>query len=122
MHIYTSLIFHGDQLGRTIGFPTLNLDPTCLSTPIKLGVWQAQVTIKGDVYTGALYFGPRTIKNETTQVLEIYLLDFDEEVYGEQASFSLVSFVRPVIHFASLADLQKQLAADVLAIRQNHSV
>lgn len=122
MQQFHSTIAHGDQLGRTIGFPTLNLDPTCLTTSIQPGVWQAQVTIKGDVYMGALYFGPRTIKNETAQVLEIYLLDFDEEVYGEQASFSLVSFVRPVLHFASLAQLQKQLAADVLAIRQNPSV
>ena len=115
---YVSPVFHGDKAGRTIGFPTLNLDTTVIPQTTEQGVWVARVTVRGTSYAGAAYFGPRTIQNEVTNVLEIFLLDFDQEVYGEVVAFTLLHFVRPVLHFNSFAELKEQLHQDVVATKE----
>ncbi len=117
---YQSLVFHGDKLGRTIGFPTLNLDTTVLLEAPEQGVWMCEVCVSDEKHIGALYFGPRTVKDETHTVLEIHLLDFSREIYGQVVTFSLRQFIRPVIHFASFPDLMKQLKKDVETIRKIH--
>ena len=115
---YHSPVFHGDKAGRTIGFPTLNLDVAVIPQATQQGVWVSQVEVRGKPYAGAAYFGPRTIQNEVTNVLEIFLLDFDQEVYGEVVTFTLLHFVRPVIHFKSFAELKEQLHQDVVATKE----
>lgn len=120
MHLMKSAVFHGDKLGRTIGFPTLNLDPKVLPQTTAQGVWSSEVIIANKKYIGALYFGARTVKGEIHTVLEIHVLDFSQEIYDQVVTFSLLHFVRPVIHFASFADLTTQLNKDITAIRKIH--
>ncbi len=115
--LYTTVVLHGDKTGRTINFPTLNLDPLVINPQTKPGVYAAEVFIKKERFLGALYFGPRLVKNETHNVLEIFVLDFDTEIYGEQIQFSLVKFIRPVLDFSSLEELQLQLQKDIAAVR-----
>lgn len=112
------LVFHGDKVGRTIGFPTLNLDPTIMDHSVTQGVWAAEVQIREEMYAGALYFGPRTIQNETKDVLEIYVLNFNQEIYGEKVIFVLKKNIRPVLHFTSLEALKNQLQLDISAIKE----
>ncbi len=114
---YSSPIFHGDKAGRTIGFPTINLDPTIIPQNTTPGVYAAQVQLTGKNYLGALYFGPRLVKGETHNVLEIFILDFSQEIYGETAQFSILQFVRPVMDFSSLEELKSQLQKDIAAVR-----
>lgn len=113
-------VLHGDQTGRTIGFPTLNLDPTIVTKnlpDLEKGVHAAWVKIREKKYKGALYFGPRVVKNETKDVLEIYILDFDEEIYGSPVEFEIVSFIRSVMNFSSLDELKDQIEKDITATR-----
>ncbi len=117
---YHSPVLHGSKIGRTLGYPTLNLNAGVLPENTAPGVYAAQVKIDGDnpnaVLRGALFFGPRLIFNETTNVLEIYLLDFAKEVYNQNASFKLMEFIRPPLPFTSQSDLRAQIDQDILAV------
>jgi riboflavin kinase / FMN adenylyltransferase len=115
---YSSCVFHGDKSGRQIGFPTINLDPTIMPLGCEEGVYASRVEVRGKKYTGALYFGPRSVKNEVFNVLEIYILDFTGEIYGETVQFSLGTFIRPVIHFTTLEELKQQLYQDIADIKK----
>lgn len=111
--IYTSTVQKGQQLGRQISFPTLNLDPNTLPKTQKLGIYQSVVTWKNKEYKGVLFFGPKKTFDEVVNVLEINLLDFSQEIYGETVSFTLSKFIRPPAKFSSLEELKKQIAKDV---------
>lgn len=114
---YEGIVISGSQLGRTLGFPTANLDPTLLDQVTHEGVYAANVRIDGQAYTGALYIGPRLILDETKRVLEIFVLDFDGDLYGKTVDFQLGTFVREPMDFDSFDALTVQLEADVAAIR-----
>lgn len=113
----SAIVLHGDQSGRQIGFPTINLNPKLLPDQITQGVYAAQVIIEQKNYWGALYIGPRSVKGEVHAVLEIYILDFSKEVYGQSIKFLLRDFIRPVIHFTTMEELKKQLSSDVENVR-----
>jgi riboflavin kinase/FMN adenylyltransferase len=124
---YQSTVFHGDKSGRTINFPTINLDPSVIPQDTKPGVYASRVRLADTQFSdsmladtefiGALYFGPRLVKGETHNVLEIFLLDFEKEIYGQTVKFCLEKFIRPVLDFASLDELKQQLQKDIEAVR-----
>ncbi len=110
---YQGRVLKGSQEGRTVGYPTVNLDPEIVSQPMRRGVYSAEVRVKDKTYKGALYYGPRLVKNETNTVLEIFILDFGEEIYGEEIGFKLGKYIRGVMQFNSMEDLKKQIKTDV---------
>lgn len=114
----SSPVLHGDKQGRKISYPTINLDPTTWPADHEPGVYAAEVSIgePPTAFQGALYYGPRTIQGETNNVLEIFLLNFSQEVYGQTASFRLHKFIRPVLHFKTFDELKAEIARDVLAV------
>jgi FAD synthase len=116
---YHSTVHHGDKKGRTISFPTVNLDPGVWPVDHQPGVYAAEVTIANHSFKGALYYGPRTTQSETHHVLEIFLLNFSQEIYGETISFRLHKFIRPVLHFNSFEELKAQIATDVLDVEKS---
>jgi riboflavin kinase/FMN adenylyltransferase len=107
----------GDQYGRTLGFPTANLDAAVLSHVEKEGVYACKVRLGKQFYRGALYLGPRIVLRETKRVLEIHILDFDQEIYGETLSFQLGPFIRPPMGFNTVDELKSQLNQDIEAAR-----
>ncbi len=113
-NVFTGTVLHGDKLGRTIGFPTINLDVNLVTKEVlKKGVYKAEVEVKQKKYVGALYYGPRLVLNEIRDVLEIHLLDFDQEIYGEKVKFIIQNFIRGIIKFNSFEELKNQLQIDV---------
>lgn len=116
---YHSDVLHGDKQGRKISFPTINLDSKIWPRNKPPGVYACKVEINNTVYSGALYYGPRTVNHELHNVLEIFLLNFTNEIYGEKVSFQIHSFIRPVIHFKSLSELKQQIEKDVSDINKS---
>jgi riboflavin kinase/FMN adenylyltransferase len=125
---FSSSILTGEKLGRTIGFPTINLNPQVFTHPDKPGVYACTVQLSCKAgatspkkptqsHLGALYFGPRLVKNETQNVLEVFLLDFEGDVYGHMASVQLLSFIRPPIKFPSFEEMRDQLEKDIAQVR-----
>lgn len=114
---YSNRVMRGDQYGRTLGFPTANLDAAVLSHVEKEGVYACKVRLGKQFYRGALYLGPRIVLRETKRVLEIHILDFDQEIYGETLSFQLGPFIHPPMGFNTVDELKSQFNQDIEAAR-----
>jgi len=110
---YKAVVLHGEKTGRSIGFPTVNLNPAIIPVQTVTGVYSSVVKYNEKEYLGALYYGPRLVKNETKNVLEIYILDFNKEIYAEEIRFKLGRFIRGVKNFTSLEQLKEQLKSDI---------
>ena len=117
-HNYTlsGFVTKGKQLGRTISFPTANLQLTVDYKLIpKTGVYAVKVKIKGKSYNGMLNIGYRPTIEGTSKTIETNIFDFDEDIYGEEISLELIARIRDEQKFENLDSLKKQLAQDKLS-------
>ena len=109
----TGRVVQGRQLGRTIGFPTANLQ---LVKPaiIHQGVYGVRVVRKGQVYVGMMNIGTcPTIAADQVQTIEVHLIDFEGDIYGEVLDVHIAFFIREEKKFASLELLVQQLHEDL---------
>lgn len=117
----TGIVMHGKQLGRTLGFPTLNVEPL---DPLKLmpgkGVYSLHAEIRGKRYKAMGNIGNRpTVQTEDPRLnLEVHVFNFDEDVYGEEVKIFFGHKIRDEIKFASLDQLKIQLETDKRVIQQ----
>lgn len=112
----------GNRIGRTLGFPTLNIlpEPTKLLPP--RGVYYSKVRCRGKLYPAVTNVGYRpTVTADRIMGVESYLYGFDKEIYGEQVEVSFLSFRRAERRFDSLEKLKAQLEEDVAAGAVFHS-
>ncbi len=114
------VVEHGDHRGRTIGFPTANLAlPEHVQLPADgvYGGWYETGT--GAVRLAAMNLGRRpTFYDEGTRLLEAYVLDFEGDLYGDQARVSFGVRLRDELKFDSVDELVTQMHADVTATRK----
>jgi riboflavin kinase/FMN adenylyltransferase len=106
----------GKQLGRTIGFPTLNIYPPEEKFLPPDGVYASQATINGVLYRGVTNIGLRPTVNSESKIrsVETHLLDYNShELYGENVKVELLKFIRPERRFNSLEELKAQIAKDI---------
>lgn len=106
-------VLHGDKGGRKIGFPTVNLSTANFGEELKDGVYACLVKYHNKIHKGSLFYGPRLVKAENYKVLEIYIHDFTQTIYGKFIEFSIVSFLREVKNFKNFNDLKKQIQDDI---------
>lgn len=112
---FTSVVQHGRQLGRTINFPTINLDYPLSMVTLPHGVYLTEVIYKGNKYNGIANWGLRpTVNNILTPVFEIYILDFKETIYGDAVTVNIIEFIRDEIKFLSVKELKKQIEKDII--------
>lgn len=105
-------VVHGDKRGRTIGFPTANIHLKNRKPPLK-GVYVAQVLFKNKTYQGIANVGTRpSIKDKDIVHLEVHILDFDQEIYGEHLEVVFLKKIRDEKKFLSLNELKNQLEKD----------
>lgn len=119
-------VVQGQQLGRTLGFPTANLQLPLEKFMPKLGVYAVHVhrcaagnELKpmADRIPGVLNLGYRPTVNGTQLTTEVHLLDWSGDLYGQTLLVSLEQFLRPEQKFASLEALKAQIVADCEAAR-----
>ena len=108
-------VVRGDQRGRTIGFPTLNIVLDKGADPFR-GIYAVRVrdaAEKGqDHWPGAGYFGDRPTFDTGRTFLEVYLIGFDGDLYGRQMLVEFIDLVRPDKRFASVEELVAQMKQD----------
>jgi len=105
-------VSHGDKKGRTIGFPTINVGISRKLSPV-LGVFNVLVEINKEVYYGVCNVGKRpTVGGEKT-LLEVFVFDFDREIYGERVTIVFKQKSRKEIKFDSFEELKQQITKDV---------
>jgi len=109
-------VSHGKRIGRTIGFPTVNLIPDSNKLLPPNGVYYSQVCWQGKQYRALSNVGYKpTVTEEKTVGVESFLYDFEDEIYDENIVVSLLEFRRPEQQFSSLEALQEQLKEDIAA-------
>jgi riboflavin kinase / FMN adenylyltransferase len=118
---YTILgtVVRGDNLGKQIGFPTANLSAHSEQFPPN-GVYLAEARINGALHNGVVNLGtrPTVSAGKSERILEIYLFDFDRDIYGEDIEVRFVRYLRPERKFDSLEELVRQIELDVRQARE----
>jgi riboflavin kinase/FMN adenylyltransferase len=110
-------VAHGDKLGRGLGFPTANI--ALRHKPALSGIFAVRVHGTGDgARTGVASLGVRpTVKPGGRPLLEVYLFDFDESIYGRRITVEFLHKLRDEERYADLAALTRQIHADVAQAR-----
>lgn len=112
-YFFSGTVIMGNQLGRTIGYPTANIH---IENREKLvpanGVYAVQVALDNDVYGGMMNIGVRPTVDGVNRVIEVNIFDFDEMIYGKSLKITMVKQLRDEIKFAGLDALKVQLASD----------
>jgi riboflavin kinase/FMN adenylyltransferase len=118
---YTILgtVVRGENLGKRIGFPTANLSAHSEQFPPN-GVYFAEATLNGIIHPGVINLGyrPTVSSDKAERVLEIYLLDFDHDIYGKDVEVRFLRYLRPEKKFENLDALVRQIELDVQQARK----
>ena len=106
-------VVKGNAIGRTIGFPTANLE---LGNAKKIipadGVYSAWVKVDGTSYKGMMNIGKKPTINNQARTLEVHLLEFEQDICGEAICIEFVNKIRDEIKFTDILKLQQQLLLD----------
>ena len=109
----TGRVIKGDRLGRTLGFPTANLE---IDSHYKLipaeGIYAVTVLHASIQYGGMLYIGNRPTLVGTRRSIEVNIFNFDKDIYGEELKVSFESLLRTDSKFKDLEALKNQLHED----------
>jgi riboflavin kinase/FMN adenylyltransferase len=114
-HIYslTGTVVKGKQLGRTIGYPTANLQVTDTYKLIPGdGVYAVKIKHKNAFYSGMLNIGNNPTVEGKGRSIEVNIFDFDKEIYGDEATIYFIERLRDEVKFNNLEELKQQLARD----------
>lgn len=111
----------GQQLGRTIGFPTANLQVPQEKLIPAQGVYGVRIFSKGlnqgEAILGVMNIGNRPTVNGLSQTIEVHVLDWEGDLYGQDLTVELLEFLRPEQKFSSLDALKDQIQVDCLTAR-----
>jgi riboflavin kinase/FMN adenylyltransferase len=110
-------VLSGAQRGRQLGFPTANLVPPPLQVLPAHGVYAGLAEIAGGVYPSVANVGTRPTFGEEQPLIEVHLLDFGGDLYGQQLAFDFVERVRTIRRFESVDALRAQIADDIAGAR-----
>lgn len=109
----TGSVVHGMGRGRTLGFPTANIAPPTADKllPAK-GIYAVRANLRTEIRDGLLHLGPRPTFAGSPPTIELFLLDFDRDIYGEIVTVEFLQLLRPVRPFDSAAALIEQMRRD----------
>jgi riboflavin kinase/FMN adenylyltransferase len=109
-------VIHGDKRGRELGFPTANLrlDPAC---GLKHGIYAVRARVADMRYDGVASFGVRPTFDNGAALLEVFLFDFDGELYGQAIDVAFIGWIRHERKFSSIDALKRHMLADVSQAR-----
>jgi len=114
----TGPVAHGEKRGRTLGYPTANVDiPPEQIVPLS-GVYAGIAELPGERYAAAVSVGTNPHFNGFKTTVEAYLLDFDRDIYGQELRVQFVERLREQARFEGLDPLLAQMARDVARTRE----
>lgn len=111
-YIIKGKVVHGKKLGRTIGFPTANLDYSKEALIPRKGVYYTNVQWQGKIYKGITSVGNNPTVNGDKLTIETYILDFNNDLYGHNIKVYFIKKIRDEKKFNSIDDLVIQLKKD----------
>lgn len=105
-------VIEGKQIGRTIGFPTANIDYQSIKLLPKKGAYIVDVFVDGVFHKGMLSVGTNPTVNGDQLTVEVNILDFDQDIYGKEITVKFRDFLHEEIKFESLEKLIERLDED----------
>ncbi|MDN0043874.1 bifunctional riboflavin kinase/FAD synthetase [Mediterraneibacter glycyrrhizinilyticus] len=110
----TGIVRHGKQLGRTLGFPTMNIEPEKNKILPRFGVYACRVRIDGKWYDAVGNAGIKpTVTDEQRRLLEVYVYGYDGDAYGKEITAQFCEFERPETKFGSVEELKNNVMRDM---------
>lgn len=118
MQVIYGKVVHGKALGRTVGMPTANIATDEKKLPAS-GVYATKLIYDGQKLDSVTNIGRRPSVDEEKHItVETYIFDFEKEIYDEEVALEIHKFVRPVMKFENLAEVQKQVKKDMLEVKE----
>lgn len=112
-YFFEGLVVEGNKLGRTLGYPTANLQ---IETPEKLipgnGVYAVIASIEQSTYKAMMNIGVRPTVDGTKRMIEVNLFDFNHDIYGKTLRVYVKKYLRGEVKFNGLEELKNQLGID----------
>ncbi len=112
------IVVHGDQRGRALGYPTANLKVPDQKLIPANGIYAVRVKLGRESFGGAASVGIRPTFGGGQRLVEVYILDFDRDIYGQELEVHFVERLRDELKFDSVAALCEQMARDVENARE----
>lgn len=110
----SGMVEHGKQLGRTLGFPTLNVHPSDEKMLPPKGVYMTNTFVDGQIYHGLGNVGFKpTVAKEHRMLIETFLFDYNGNAYGKEVRTQLLHYKRPEQKFDSVDELKAQIDTDI---------
>lgn len=121
---FSGIVIHGSKHGRTIGYPTVNLEiaDSIKSALPAYGVYAVGAVVRGREYAGALFWGKRTLFRDTEPVCEIILLGFRGDVYGEEVSVEVITHIRDVVVVNDSRELKELISQDIQNVKKAYDL
>lgn len=110
------MVTHGAARGAKIGFPTANLDAIDTLIPAQ-GVYAGQVMREDKTYAAAINVGPNPTFGEHVNKVEVHIVDFSQNLYGEPLEVDFLARLRDIQPFENSASLKRQLEYDIRQTR-----
>jgi riboflavin kinase/FMN adenylyltransferase len=113
-------VVHGEKRGRQIGFPTANLKPNERYLIPRTGVYAVRVHVEKNIYHGVMNIGikPTFEQEKKEKSLEVYIFDFNDNIYDKEIRVEFLFFIREEQKFAGVEQLVKQIQNDVRCAKE----
>ena len=116
---FSGEVVHGKALGRTLGFPTLNIPLEEAKLLPRFGVYLSETVIEQEHYYGILNIGVRpTVDKGSAPIMEVHLFFANQDFYGKRAEVRLLSFIRAEKKFQRVQELKAQVQSDIQEARK----
>lgn len=114
------IVVHGNKIGKHINFPTCNteIDPTMIIPPD--GIYVTKTTCNGVTYKSVTNIGKKPTIGSFKRNIETYILDFNQDIYGQEVLVQFLKKIRDELKFHSLEALSAQIALDVAYAKEYH--
>ncbi len=106
-------VVHDRGVGRTLGYPTANVNVLKEKQTLKFGVYKGRVIVDGNEYLAVINYGNRPTFNDENVTLEGHLIGYSGNLYDKEITFLFDDFIRDVKTFSSKEELIKQLEKDI---------
>lgn len=117
---FEGMVVKGNQIGRTLGYPTANIQPTdSLKLIPGIGIYAVRIDIQGIFYGGMMSIGKRPTVEDSKQItIEVHVFDWSEDLYGQRIRIYMVEKMRNEEKYNGLEALKQQLILDEKQARQ----
>jgi len=120
--VLTARVGNGKNLGRKLGFATINQPLTAPVRPLLRGVYTASVTLDGKTYPAVTNLGARPTVFQSEEAAETHIIGFDGDLYGKTVGVRFLKFLRPQRRFDNVEQLREQIKKDIAAVLKPEDV